>query len=100
MATGGTFSYIDLHGTGLPIPLDQVLRTRADADSALQADRGIVNGRLPSQNVNGRPLDVDDPFVLYGTPHFATMTAGTSLRQGDQRLQHRLPPLSWNRDAL
>ncbi len=61
---------------------------------------GAAVGYGVLQTQDRRPLDVDDAFVLHGTPHFTAMTTRTSLRQGDQRLQLLFPLLTWTPDAL
>jgi hypothetical protein len=56
--------HIDLHGTGLLVSFDEVMRAGIQANSALEADQGRVDGGFTAQNVDHRPINVDHSFPL------------------------------------
>jgi hypothetical protein len=60
LATVDAFFRINLYGAGFSVPLDQIFRTRSDANSTLPTYRRIVDGWLPPQDVNRRALNIYD----------------------------------------
>ena len=55
---------IDLHGTGLLVSFDEVMRAGVQTDTALYTHKRCVYGGLAAQNMDHRPINVDHSFPL------------------------------------
>jgi hypothetical protein len=76
--------HIDLHGTGLFVSFDEVMRAGIQANSAMEADQRRVYRGFTAQNVDHRPINVDHSFPFERAPHLTPATSGAPIWNSNQ----------------